>query len=100
MTDTQLEVRKERADNGALVISKLEDGFRVYSVQNPSHIYQVRQEGERWTCTCPDFEVHKLDTTWRCKHILAVAPWQKPESAAAPQSGNVEAAELPLSPAA
>jgi hypothetical protein len=77
MTETQLEVRKERAENGALVISRVEEGFRVYSVHNPSRIYLVRQEGERWTCTCPDYEFHKADTTWRCKHILAIGPWMR-----------------------
>ncbi len=74
MNQAQFEVRKERSDNGALIASKTEEGFRVYSLQNPSTIYLVKKEGERWTCTCPDFEVHKADTTWRCKHILAVAP--------------------------
>ena len=77
MTEAQLEVRKERAENGALVISKIEDGFRVYAVSHPSNMYHVRKEGERLTCTCPDFEVHKADTTWRCKHILAVVPWPR-----------------------
>jgi SWIM zinc finger len=75
MTETQLEARQERAGNGALVVSKSEDGFRVYSVNHPSHLYLVRQEGDRWICTCPDFEYHQADTTWRCKHILAVAPY-------------------------
>jgi hypothetical protein len=28
MTEAQLEVRKERAGNGALVISRIEEGFR------------------------------------------------------------------------
>jgi SWIM zinc finger len=84
MTDTQLEVRKERAENGTLVISKLDDGFRVYSVQNPSNMYHVRKDGERWTCTCPDFDVHKADTTWRCKHILALVPWMKRNGNGAP----------------
>lgn len=79
MTQTQFEARKERADNGALITSKTEEGFRVYSLHNPSQIYLVRQEGERWMCTCPDFETHKTDSTWRCKHILVVAPWQKNE---------------------
>ena len=75
MTQTQFEARQERAENGALVASKTDEGFRVYSLHNPGQIYLVRQEGERWTCTCPDFEAHKTDITWRCKHILAVAPW-------------------------
>jgi SWIM zinc finger len=95
MTDAQLEARKERAENGTLVVLKVGDGFRVYSVQNPSRIYLVRQEGERWVCNCPDFEYHKADTTWRCKHILAVAPWPKRETAEVPQSGNGSSAEPP-----
>ncbi len=96
MTQAQLEVRKERADNGALIASKTEDGFRVYSIQNPSHVYLVRKDGERWTCTCPDFESHKADTTWRCKHILAVAPWQKPEKVATPEPGNGHVVAMPV----
>src|SRR3989442_15340637 len=79
MTQAQLEVRKERSENGALIASQTEQGFRVYAVRNPSKVYLVRKEGDQWTCTCPDFEFHKGDTTWRCKHVLAVAPWQKPE---------------------
>src|SRR5437867_3198039 len=79
MTQAQLEVRKERSENGALIASQTEEGFRVYAVRNPSKVYLVRKEGDQWTCTCPDFEFHKGDTTWRCKHVLAVAPWPKPE---------------------
>src|SRR5439155_20122937 len=94
MTQVQLEVRKERADNGALIASKTEDGFRVYSIQNPSKIYLVRKDGERWTCTCPDFEAHQADTTWRCKHILSAPPWQKPEQSAAPEPGNGQVVEI------
>src|SRR5690348_2966810 len=79
MTQAQLEVRKERSENGALIASATAEGFRVYAVQNPSKAYLVKKDGDQWTCTCPDFEFHKGDTTWRCKHVLAVAPWPKPE---------------------
>src|SRR5436189_4891494 len=79
MTQAQLEVRKERSENGALIASQTEEGFRVYAVRNPSKVYLVKKEGDQWTCTCPDFEFHKSDSTWRCKHVLAVAPWPKPE---------------------
>ena len=79
MTQAQLETRKERSENGTLVVSRTEEGYRVYSVQNPSKVYLVKQDGKRWTCACPDFETHQSDTTWRCKHVLAVAPWPKPE---------------------
>src|SRR2546427_3306464 len=79
MTQAQLEVRKERSENGALIASQTEEGFRVYAIRNPSKVYLVRKESDQWTCTCSDFEFHKGDTTWRCKHVLAVAPWPKPE---------------------
>src|SRR5437879_1541536 len=79
MTQAQLEVRKGRSENGALIASATEEGFRVYAVRNPSKLYLVKKEGDQWTCTCPDFEFHKSDSTWRCKHVLAVAPWPKPE---------------------
>src|SRR5437870_11847673 len=93
MTQAQLEVRKERSENGALIASQTEEGFRVYAVQNPSKVYLVRKEGDQWTCTCPDFEAHKADTTWRCKHILAVAPWQNTEHAEPPQPENGKSTE-------
>ena len=93
MTQTQLENRTERSENGALVASKTEEGFRVYSLHNPSQIYLVRQEGERLTCTCQDFEAHKTDTTWRCKHILVIAPWQQKENPSAPQLSGEEQAD-------
>jgi hypothetical protein len=95
LTQTQFAARKERAENGALVASKTEEGFRVYSLHNPSQIYLVRQEGERLTCTCPDFEVHKTDSTWRCKHILVIAPWQQKENVPAPQPSGEEPANAP-----
>jgi len=98
MTETQIEARQERAGNGTLVVSRTEDGFRVYSVNHPSHLYLVRQEGERWTCTCPDFEYHQADTTWRCKHILAVAPWQQRENPQPYEPGNGQAEAIPVSP--
>ncbi len=93
MTEAQIEARKERAENGTLVVLKVGDGFRVYSVDTPSRIYLVRQKGEGWLCNCPDFEYHKGDSTWRCKHILAVAPWPKPEAAQVASPGNGHAAE-------
>jgi len=74
MTSAQIETRQERAQNGVLVASKMDDGFRVHSTANPSQLYFVRWNGDRLTCTCPDFEFHAADAGWRCKHILAVEP--------------------------
>ena len=53
MTQAQLETRKERSENGALIASQTEEGFRVYAVRNPSKVYHVKKEGDQWTCTCP-----------------------------------------------
>jgi len=95
MTQEQLETRQERAENGTLIVSETEEGFRVYSIHSPSRIYLVKQEGDRWTCNCPDFEFHKADTTWRCKHILAVAPWQANKTGEAPASTDQPFVEPP-----
>src|SRR5438128_10230053 len=86
MTQAQFEVRKNQSENGALSASHTEEGFRVYSVSNPSKVYLVKQEGEQWICTCPDFDVHKSEPTWLCNHVLAVAP--NIDHSQAPQSNN------------
>jgi hypothetical protein len=98
MTQAQYEVRNERFDQGALIASKTEEGFRVYSLENPSKVYLVREEAERWTCACPDFEAHQADTTWRCRHILAVAPWPNGEDATALGNGYETEPPLPAEP--
>src|SRR5437870_1290918 len=103
MTQAQLETRKERSENGALIASGTEEGFRVYAVRNPSKVYLVQKDGDQRTCTCPDFEFHKGDTTWRCKHVLAVAPWPKPEEETLPVEVEfddpTQGASLPEPPA-
>jgi hypothetical protein len=59
MTQAQYEIRNESPEQGALIASKTEEGFRVYSLENPSKVYLVREETGRWTCTCLDFESHQ-----------------------------------------
>jgi hypothetical protein len=75
MTSAQLETRQEHAQNGVLIASRAEDGFRVHSTDNPSQRYLVNWNGERLICTCPDFAFHQADPGWRCKHIMAVEPF-------------------------
>lgn len=79
MTATQFETRTDQPVHGALVASRTDDGYRVYSIDNPKERYIVHQDGERWTCTCPEFAAHENDPGWRCGHILAVAPWTNGE---------------------
>ncbi len=72
MTREELENRKEKAERETLIISRTDDGFRVYSPEWPTTIYTVSGSPEEPRCSCPDFEIHQSDPEWRCKHILAV----------------------------
>lgn len=94
MTQAQFETASAPVDPGILIASKTEAGFRVYSLQSPSTIFQVRDDGKQWTCDCPDFEAHKSDTTYRCQHILTVAPWPNGDHAAASEPENGHATEV------
>jgi len=69
------------------VIRKTEEGYRVYSAAKPGKSYMVSVDEDAPTCTCPDFEFHKSDPDWQCKHILAV--WNRPR----PVNGSDAASE-------
>lgn len=73
MNIEQLERRQDRAQQEPLVISKTDEGFRVFSpVASPMKSYVVSGSPEAPACTCPDFQYHQGNPQWRCKHILAV----------------------------
>lgn len=72
MTPEELEKRRQRSSSETLIISKADEGFRVYSPTNVSKVYLVSGLPEVPTCTCPDFQHHRTDPEWRCKHVLAV----------------------------
>ena len=72
MNREELRKRQERADTELFVISKTEEGFRIYSPASSGKQYLVMLNGETPQCSCPDFEGNKTDRLWRCKHILAV----------------------------
>jgi len=72
MTPQELERRKERAASEPLIISATENGFRVYSPMNPGNPYHVTGIPDAPVCTCRDFDYHKEDPDWRCKHVLAI----------------------------
>ena len=71
MNETELEERKTRAANETLVIAPTEGGFRVYNPAAITNIYMVSGVPDSLKCNCPDFESHKIDPEWRCKHVLA-----------------------------
>jgi hypothetical protein len=72
MTNEQLNIRNASAQSETLVISRTDDGFRVYNPSNPTKSYTVGGGPNAPTCTCQDFQYHEGDPNWRCKHILAV----------------------------
>src|SRR5207244_4481843 len=69
MTQQQFENRKERAENEPLVIARTDEGFRVYSPSNRTRSYIVSGSVQAPSCTCPNFQYHDGDASWRCKHI-------------------------------
>ncbi len=72
MTPEERTRREERATSETLVIREIEDGFRVFAARNPQKTYIVGGEPNTPSCSCPDFQHHRDDPEWRCKHILAV----------------------------
>ncbi len=72
MTPEERSRREERAITETLVIREIEGGFRVFAARNPQKIYLVSGKADAPTCSCPDFQHHRDDPDWRCKHILAV----------------------------
>jgi hypothetical protein len=72
MNQAQLATRQERAAAEPLVIQQVEHGFQVYAAGEPKHRYLVSGSPDAPQCTCPDFQYHRNDPNWHCKHILAV----------------------------
>src|SRR2546422_5572541 len=66
----QFPKRNDNAAGETLVISRTDDGFRVYSPAAPTKSYSVSGSPQAPTCTCPDFE-HAAPGQ-HCKHIQAV----------------------------
>src|SRR5713226_3806181 len=70
MEATQFGGRNGSGDGEPLVISRVDEGFRVYSVANPGQSYLVSGSAETPVCTCPEFQNGALGS--RCRHIEAV----------------------------
>jgi hypothetical protein len=87
MTDSELEQRKARAATETLVIAPTEGGFRVYNPANITRLYMVSVP-DAPKCNCPDFEAHKSDPEWRCKHILAVLNQMEKRAEPKPSTEN------------
>ena len=71
--DTISQVRMSRGlelleRNGKNISENADGSFRVPSMTS-SNLYEVRLIGDRWVCTCPDFEYRGVES---CKRIFAV----------------------------
>jgi hypothetical protein len=64
--------QQARVPSETLVISRVDEGLRVYSPANPLNSCIVSGSPEEPLCTCPDFEHHAGNLNWHCKHIKAV----------------------------
>lgn len=93
MTNTELAKRQERAVRETYVIAQTQEGVRVYAPTDPKRAYLVTGSAEQPACTCPDFGLHAVDPTWRCKHILAVLGQQQAGNGAAAAPDPSEAEE-------
>jgi hypothetical protein len=70
MTKEQLGSSPSTAKKDTFVISRAEEGFRVYSPANPTRSYVVSGSPDSPACTCPEFQNGIVGE--RCRHILAV----------------------------
>lgn len=57
---------------GKKIAENPDGSFSVPSQSNPELTYEIRLLGEKFVCTCPDFEQREIEF---CKHIRAVKFW-------------------------
>lgn len=57
--------------NRKSIVGNADGSFAVPS-QTSDRTYEVTLLGDRFVCTCPDYEYRKIDA---CKHIHAVKLW-------------------------
>ncbi|MDQ3947689.1 MAG: SWIM zinc finger family protein [Thermoproteota archaeon] len=57
--------------NRKSIVENADGSFAVPS-QTSDRTYEVTLLGDRFVCTCPDYEYQKIDA---CKHIHAVKLW-------------------------
>lgn len=70
MNETRAEDRGEERE--IFVISKMAEGFRVYSPRSPVETFVVAFGSDGSRCSCPEFADRGEDAAWCCKHIEAV----------------------------
>ena len=71
MTPQSAVTDKKETANVTLVVSRTDDGYRVYSPATPNVWELVTGSQASPQCTCVDFQCEE-HPGWRCEHILAV----------------------------
>jgi hypothetical protein len=74
MTADELSSRQRKATS--LNVTLVEDGYSVPSSNSGEYIVSYADD-ERLVCKCVDFVIHKADSEWKCKHVLAVMLFQQ-----------------------
>ena len=69
MTASELASRQRKAS--LLSVTVVEDGYSVPSSDGGEYLVSYSDDG-RLVCKCIDFTIHKADSEWKCKHVLAV----------------------------
>jgi len=69
MTANELASRQKKALS--LSVTVVDGGYSVPSSDGGEYIL-FYDDNRRLVCKCIDFIMHKADSQWKCKHILAV----------------------------
>src|SRR2546426_388846 len=72
MSPRRHDTRKQPTEKETWIISKTEEGSRIYSPKYPSFVFMVSGLPDEPSCTCLEFKHREDDSDWQCKHILAV----------------------------
>ncbi|MBI3961115.1 MAG: hypothetical protein HY335_00045 [Deinococcus sp.] len=82
------EARRARAEALVPFVEPLNgQGWAVPSCKDPGIRYLVSKANGHFACTCPDFDKHREEPGFSCKHIFAIQQWQaqRQSSPAVPQ---------------
>lgn len=70
MDSKDFEARKTKAKK--LEVVAVSDDFMVKSSTRQGGYMVTPKEGSGYHCACMDFAMHRSDSEWKCKHIIAV----------------------------
>jgi hypothetical protein len=72
VTQQQTQARTGTGKEQIMVVAQGEDGFRVYTANDPGKVFDVTGNPQAPECNCPEFQWRKGRPGYRCAHIEAV----------------------------